>query len=158
MDVTNFFDIEGAFQERVSRIVWCTVATVDRRGRPRTRILHPIWLGSTGWVLTGRQGLKSEHLARNPYVSLLYWDPQQEIVTAECKAEWDDAAEAKRHIWQSFQAAAPPLGYDPGMIWKDGDDPSLGLLRLTPSRIEVALPSPRGLDRLTWRAPHSDPH
>ena len=27
------------------RIVWCTLATVDRRGRPRSRLVHPIWPG-----------------------------------------------------------------------------------------------------------------
>ena len=25
------------------RVVWATVATVDRRSRPRSRVLHPIW-------------------------------------------------------------------------------------------------------------------
>jgi hypothetical protein len=35
--------VAPAFVETAHRIVWCTVATVDGRGRPRTRILHPIW-------------------------------------------------------------------------------------------------------------------
>ena len=43
-----FADIADEFAARTQRIVWCTVATVDESGRPRTRILHPIWEGTTG--------------------------------------------------------------------------------------------------------------
>jgi hypothetical protein len=25
------------------RIIWCTLATVDARGRPRSRVVHPTW-------------------------------------------------------------------------------------------------------------------
>lgn len=32
-----------AFVQMAHRIVWCRAATVDTRGRPRSRILHPIW-------------------------------------------------------------------------------------------------------------------
>jgi pyridoxine/pyridoxamine 5'-phosphate oxidase len=80
MDVGGFSEIEAEFEARTRRIVWCTVATVDRQGRPRTRILHPIWEGLTGWVATGRHSLKERHLASNSYVSLSYWDAQQKQV------------------------------------------------------------------------------
>ncbi len=69
MKVSAFADIEKDFLARVRQIVWCNVATVDRRGRPRSRILHPIWEGRTGWILTGRHTLKTRHLAANPHVS-----------------------------------------------------------------------------------------
>ena len=71
MDVGSFGEIEKEFNERTQRIVWCTVATIDRKGRPRSRILHPIWEGTTGWI-TGRNSFKAKHLAANPYVSLSY--------------------------------------------------------------------------------------
>ena len=45
MRVSAFADIEKDFLARVRQIVWCSVATVDRRGRPRSRILHPLWEG-----------------------------------------------------------------------------------------------------------------
>ena len=77
MDVASFGEIEKEFMERISRIVWCTVTTIDRKGRPRARILHPVWEGSTGWIATGRDSFKAKHLAQNPHVSLSYWDPQQ---------------------------------------------------------------------------------
>ena len=36
-------EIAPKFVEMAHQIVWCTVATVDAKGRPRSRILHPIW-------------------------------------------------------------------------------------------------------------------
>lgn len=137
MDITDFAAIESDFMERVRRIVWCTVATVDRQGRPRSRILHPIWEGTTGWIATGRQTLKTKHLARTPYVSLSYWDQKHEQIYADCYAEWEDRPEEKRRIWELYKSTPPPLGYDPGMIWRNGPDDEFGLLKLTPHRIEL---------------------
>jgi hypothetical protein len=37
-----------------------------------SRVLHPIWEGSTGWILTHRGSHKSKHLAANPHTSLAY--------------------------------------------------------------------------------------
>jgi general stress protein 26 len=137
-NVASFVEIEQEFMARVSRIVWCTVSTVDRKGRPRSRILHPIWEGSTGWIATGRHTLKTKHLAKNPYVSLSYWDQQHQQVYADCRAEWDDSMETKKRIWELYKSTPPPLGYDPGMIWKGGpEDPTFGILKLTPWRIEL---------------------
>ena len=46
------------------------------------------------------------------------------------------------------------MGYDPALIWSGGpDDPSYGLLKLTPWRIEVAslkLP-PDGWASMVWK-------
>ncbi|MEZ5233195.1 MAG: hypothetical protein R2749_10875 [Acidimicrobiales bacterium] len=54
--MTGLQTIAPAFVEMAHRIVWCTVATVDPTGRPRTRVLHPLWQwdGSelVGWILT----------------------------------------------------------------------------------------------------------
>ena len=155
MPVTSFADIQAEVMARVSRIVWCTVTTVDAKGRPRSRILHPIWEGSTGWIATGRQSFKAKHLARNPHVSLSYWDQQHQQVYADCVAEWDDRASEKRRIWELYKSTRPPLGYDPGKIWPGGpDDPSFGLLKLTPWRIELyALADlPAGRAPVVWRA------
>ena len=74
MEVDSFADIAEPFNDRVNRLVWCTVTTIDRKGRPRSRILHPVWEGSTGWIATGRTSLKSKHIAENPYVSVTYFD------------------------------------------------------------------------------------
>ena len=138
MDVASFAEIEEEFMARVRRIAWCTVATVDRNGRPRTRILHPIWDGSAGWIATGRHSHKEKHLAKNPYVSLSYWDPQHQQIYADCKAEWVDDMAEKRRIWDLYKNTPPPLGYNPAIIWQAGvEDPDYGLLTLTPWRIEL---------------------
>jgi general stress protein 26 len=137
-DVEQFEDIAAEFDRRVRQTVWATVTTVDRKGRPRSRILHPYWEGSTGWILTGRETLKTKHLAANPYVSVSYWDQRHEQIYADCKAEWVDDLAAKQRIWDAFKAAPAPYGYDPGMIWTTGaGDPTLGLLKLVPWRIEI---------------------
>lgn len=138
MEVASFDEIQDEFLARITRTVWCTVATVDAKGRPRARILHPIWEGSTGWIATGRDSHKAKHLAHNPFVSLSYWDPQHQQVYADCRAEWEDAAGEKRRIWDLYKNTPPPLGYDPAIIWQAGhDDPGYGLLKLTPWRIEI---------------------
>jgi general stress protein 26 len=138
MEVADFKDIEEEFNARVKRIVWCTVATVDRKGRPRTRILHPIWEGITGWIATGRHTLKTKHLEKNPYVSCSYWDQQHQQIYVDATAEWVDDPAEKLRIWNLYKSTPPPLGYDPQMIWQPGpDDPTYGLLKLTPWRIEL---------------------
>ncbi len=140
MDVKSFAEIEEEFLKRVKRIVWCTVATVDTKGRPRTRILHPNWEGTTGWICTGRDSLKASHLAANPNVSLCYWDQEQRNVYVEAVAEWEDDAAAKRRIWDMFKANPFPYGYDPAMIpgWSAPEAPGFGILKLTPRRIELS--------------------
>jgi general stress protein 26 len=140
--------------ERVRKIVWCTVATVDRRGRPRSRILHPIWEGQTAWIATGRHSFKARHLAANPYVSLSYWDPGHRQVYADCQAEWEDEPGERRRVWELYKATPPPLGYDPGIIWRGADDPEYGLLKLSPWRIELTAIADvmAGKPPLVWRA------
>ena len=147
MEVATFAELEEPFMERVRRIAWCGVTTVDRAGRPRTRILHPIWEGSTGWIATGRQSHKAKHLAQNDHVSLCYWDPQHEQVYADCRAEWVDDLETRRRIWELYKSTPPPLGYDPAIIWPAPDHESFGLLRLTPWRVELS-----GLSDLTGQS------
>jgi general stress protein 26 len=137
-EVASFAEIEDEFMARVRRIAWCTAATVDRKGRPRTRILHPIWEGATGWILTGRHTLKTKHLANNPHMSLTYWDPLHQQIHADVVAEWDDDLKEKERVWDVYKNTPPPLGYDPAIIWPQGAaDPEIGLLKLTPWRIEL---------------------
>jgi len=140
VEVASFSEIADEFHARVARIVWCTVSTVDAKGRPRSRILHPIWEGSTGWIATSPNSHKARHLAKNPYVSLSYWDQQHQQIYADCKAEWVSDPAERRRIWDLYKNTPPPLGYDPAIIpvWKDGPDtPDFGVLKLTPWRIEL---------------------
>jgi general stress protein 26 len=153
MDVSSFTEIADEFNRRVRRIVWCTVSTIDRKGRPRSRILHPIWEGATGYIATGRHSFKEKHLAANPFVSLSYWDPQQEQVYVDCRSEWEDNPAEKRRIWELYKSTPPPLGYDPAMIWRGGpDDPVVGIMKLTPWRIELSSLRALTEPKLIWRA------
>jgi general stress protein 26 len=139
--VSNFSEIAEEFTKRVTRIVWCTVATVDTKDRPRTRLLHPIWEtdgGLVGHIATGRHSLKEKHIARNANVSLAYWDQGQEQVYVDGTARWADDAAEKRRIWDLFKDTPPPYGYDPAMIWPDGvESAEFGVLTLTPRRVEL---------------------
>lgn len=154
----DFSGMADEFLERVSRIVWCNVATVDRKGRPRSRILHPYWESTpdpVGWLLTRRDSFKREHLADNPYVSCAYVADIQKPVYAECRASWAEDLTAKQRIWDLFRTAPAPMGYDPGTIFGSLDDHGLGLLRLDPWRIQVEQ-LPPGI-RKVWTPPNQTP-
>ena len=121
-------------------MVWCSVATVDAQGRPRSRVLHPIWKGSTGWITTGRRSPKGRDLERNPYVSLAYVSDVTKPAYADCRAEWADDPAVKQHVWDLCRRTPPPLGFDPAPIYGavDGLRPGqsmFGVLKLVPYRI-----------------------
>ena len=134
--IDEFIDIAHA-------VAWCTVATVDRHSRPRSRILHPVWArhdgGLRGWVATTHTPVKVAHLGHAPYVSCSYWDPTHDTAIAECAAEWVDDLDTKAHTWELFRRTPEPLGHDPYSIWPDGPATAdAGVLRLEPWRLRVA--------------------
>ncbi|HYD09413.1 MAG TPA: pyridoxamine 5'-phosphate oxidase family protein, partial [Acidimicrobiales bacterium] len=90
--MTTLAEIAPTFVEIAHRIVWVGVATVDTAGRPRTRVLHPVWEWDgeqlVGWIATDPTSLKAKHLARQPRVSMTYWDAQHDHVTADCETSW----------------------------------------------------------------------
>lgn len=150
IDIDDFAKIEPDFLERVTRMVWCNAATIDRVARPRSRLLHPIWDGATAWVATFPDSFKTLHLANNPHVSLAYIADISKPVYAECIARWEDDALTKLNVWNLFASAPEPLGYDPSFIFGAPDDPRFGVLRLTPWRIQLD-DIPPGTRRV-WRA------
>ena len=154
MDVASFSDIEDEFNKRVSRIVWCTITTVDAHGRPRSRILHPVWEGSVGWIMTGRESFKAKHLAKNANIAVSYWDQKHNNVYAECRAEWADDLATKQRIWDLFKATPEPYGYDPKLFFPTADSPAFGVLKLLPRRIELSSLAdlPAGRPPKVWRA------
>jgi len=155
MDVAAFDDIREAFDRITRRVVWATVTTLDRQNRPRSRILHPVWEVSTGWIATGRSSHKAKHLAHSPYVSVTYWDQAHEQVMAECKAEWIDDAATKQRLWTLLETTPEPVGYNPGLFWTSAADEGFGALRLTPWRIEIGslAAMAQGKPPSVWRAP-----
>jgi len=137
MTVSSFAEIEDEFIERVHRMVWCSVATLDTRNRVRSRILHPIWERAAGWASSRRHALKEKHLAHSPYCSLAYISDVARPVYVDCTAEWADSAADKQHLWDLFETFPPPLGFDLGKIFKGVDDPEFGVLKFSPWRIEL---------------------
>ena len=140
---TTYEDTAEAFIRMAHRIVWASVATVDPDGRPRTRILHPIWEwvgdGLVGWIATSKSGLKVSALASQPAVSVSYWSPSHDTCVAECVATWADDAVTRHRTWHLFADAPQPVGYDPRIIpgWDSPDAPAFCALRLEPYRLRV---------------------
>jgi hypothetical protein len=135
--------VATSFIEIAHAIAWCSAATVDRKGRPRSRILHPIWewdgASLVGWVAAFPTALMRGHLNNNPYMSCTYWAETQNTCTAECNAEllFDD--ETRIDVWQKFKQAPPPVGYDPGVIahWTAPTSDAFAVIRLDSWRLRV---------------------
>jgi hypothetical protein len=145
-------------------MVWCSAATVDGDRRPRSRVLHPIWEGSTGWITTDRQSLKARHLREHPYVSLAYVSEPFKPAYADCLAQWEDDETIQRHVWDLLASTPSPLGFDPATIYArlDGSHSDLipfGLLKLIPYRVVLTqFPEPVRLwtpvDENAWFTAH----
>jgi uncharacterized pyridoxamine 5'-phosphate oxidase family protein len=153
MEIQNFAEIEAEFSQRVRTMVWCSMATVDRQGRPRSRVIHPIWEGPVGWIGTHRSSFKSGHLAHNPYISLAYITDLMKPVYVDCTAAWVDDLDQKRRVWDLFKNTPEPVGYDPAIDFIRPDHENFGLLRLTPWRIAiVTFPAPSHYEgQRIWR-------
>lgn len=153
MQITQFAEIEEEFHRRVHSMVCCSMATVDSKLRPRSRVVHPIWEGATGWIATDRTSYKARHLAQNPSVSLAYIADIVHPVFADCTAQWIDDLEQKRRIWELFKAAPEPLGYDPAFAFGSPDQEHAGLLKLIPWRIDLVTFPSESMETgtLVWR-------
>jgi len=153
-------EIAPAFVEMAHRIVWCSAASVDRRGRPRSRVLHPLWEWDgerlSGWIATGPTPIKRAHLAASPYLSLNYWTPSQDTCVAECRASWGFDLETRSRVWEAFRSAPAPVGYDPAIIpgWDGPHSDAFAVLKLEPWRLRV-MPGSVMLERrgqlMTWQ-------
>lgn len=134
--------IAPAFTDMAHRIVWCTAATIDRTGKPRTRVLHPIWEWDgenfTGWIATSPLSPKAAHLEKNAQLSLTYWDETHDTCTADCETSWETGP-AVQEGWDRFANAPEPVGYDPAIIpgWTNADAEAFGVLKLAPVRLRV---------------------
>ena len=153
--------VAPAFIEMAHRIVWCSVATVDRNGRPRSRILHPIWQWDgrslVGWIATSPTPVKRANLAHSPYASLNYWTANHDTCTAECQATWALDDETRTMVWNLFLNGPEPVGYDPALIpaWTSPTASTFAALRLEPWRLRVfpgSVLMGQGGAVLNWRA------
>jgi uncharacterized pyridoxamine 5'-phosphate oxidase family protein len=158
----DFFELEEDFLRITAETVFCTATTVDEQGRPRSRILHPIFVVRDrlpiGWALTGRTPLKTRHLAANPHLSCSYWTPSHDTVFIDCIATWEEGERENEQVWELFLNTPEPLGWGPDGLAGYGPDkwrnPIFTPLRLEPWRVQVMRGDqyPRGkLTGSVWR-------
>jgi general stress protein 26 len=131
--ISAFAEIEQEFLQRVRAMVYCSAATVDAQQRPRSRVLHPIWEGPTGWVTTGPDTAKARQLAANPCISLAFIADPFKPVYVECRARWQNDPATRRRIWDLYMAE----GVDLAVSWGQVENPAYAVLRMEPWRIEL---------------------
>lgn len=157
----SFASLKDDFLRIVSETAWCSLSTVDGKGRPRSRIVHPIWEVTNdrpvGFIFTANAGVKGKHLAANPNVSFAYWHPSQNVILGESTATWvdQDDFDTKQRVWDLFTTTPPPLGYDLTLFGMDSPrNPMFTLLRLEPWRVQVLRGEefPQNIQPRLWRA------
>ncbi len=158
--MSSLKQVAPAFVKMAHEIVWCTAATVDSDGRPRSRILHPMWQWDgrelTGLIITGPTPIKRAHLKASAHMSCSYWTPTHDTCVAECRAEWAFDDDTRKRVWKQFKETPAPLGFDPAMIpgWDGGPtSPNVAVLKLDPWRLRVfpgTMLMGKGGELLTW--------
>ncbi len=69
----------------------------------------------------------------------MYWNPDQNTVSADCLARWATDDE-KPHVWELFMTTPPPLGYDLGWYGDEQwNNPLFNPLRLDAWRVQILL-------------------
>ncbi|WP_219417442.1 pyridoxamine 5'-phosphate oxidase family protein [Pseudonocardia nigra] len=139
----SFAPLRDDVADVLARINYATMTTVDRKGRPRSRLLIAVWEldgdRPVGWLATFRTPVKVAHLAHNPHATFSYWSPRQDVVSFDTVAEWVEDPEVKRRVWELYRTGSPAgVGYDPQPFWPAGPDgPGFHVLRLDPYRVQV---------------------
>jgi general stress protein 26 len=139
--ISELGDIAADLEARITSTVWCTMATTDAAGRPRTRIVHPIWElddAAVGWLGTRSGSPKLRHLEEHPWTSLLYWDPRHQQVTIDARVEIHRDTETCERVWALMSSHPEPYGFDPAPMWPDGaTGDGFTVLRFDPFRVTV---------------------
>ena len=136
-------DIAPHFVEMAHRIGMGIAATVDHAGRPRTRVVQPVWEWDagelTGWLSSVTTSPKYAHLVAAPVLSVTYWNPEQDTCTADCAVDLVEDLETKAATWERFLATPPPAGFDPAIHpeWDAPSSPTFGVIRLRPTWLRV---------------------
>lgn len=123
----------------IEDVVWCTLATVGPDGRPRTRVVHPVWDwdAGVGWITRRGTPLQRRHLEHQPAVSCGWWSPSHHVAHVDALATWVPEEE-KQAVWDRCSAEPEPLGFDPSPMFPDGPS-GVGFapIRLEPYRVRV---------------------
>lgn len=135
--VSALAEMEAEFMHRVRTMVYCSAATVDRHGRPRSRVIHPVWDAMTGWFTTELRTAKAKHLAANPHISLAYIADPFKPLYVECRAVFLNDPATRQQVWDLYKTIPEPLGSDLALTWGHVDNPVYSVVRLDPWRIEL---------------------
>lgn len=139
----------------VESVVWSMVTTVGADGRPRMRLLHPVWFwgGDEPMALIGTRptALKRAHLAANPVLSCSYWSPaHHHTVVVDADAAWLPASD-HADAWARIASVPEPMGYDPAPIWPNGPGgDGFAVIVARPFRITAR---PAGQSARVWTRP-----
>ncbi|MBL1093315.1 MULTISPECIES: pyridoxamine 5'-phosphate oxidase family protein [Streptomyces] len=139
----DFSEVQDTFFRYIREIKYATMVTVDRRNRPRARVLLPVWEivngHPVGWLAAYRTPVKTAHLAHNPHTTYAYWSPRQNALFVDSVSAWAEDEESRRHAWDLYLRGGPPgVGYDPVHYWRGGpDDPQFHVIRIDPWRIQL---------------------
>jgi general stress protein 26 len=133
----DFGAIAEAFAQRIRQAVWCNAATIDRQGRPRSRVIHPIWDGTVGYVTSAVRTAKLQQIAAVPWISLAYIMEPFRPTYIECAATVQNDRETRHMVWDLFAQTPEPLGGDLSATWGAVDNPDYVIVRLEPWRIEL---------------------
>jgi Pyridoxamine 5'-phosphate oxidase len=161
--MADFSELADDFLRITTETVFCSATTVDGQGRPRGRMIHPIFVVDDGrplgWALTGRTPLKAGHLAANPHMSCAYWNPSHDTVFVDCVTSWVEDEREKAWVWDVFLHTPTPLGWGPEGMAGYGDEtwrnPVFTPLRLDPWRVQVMRGAEYPTGRLTGRVWHA---
>jgi general stress protein 26 len=138
MKLLRFEEIMPEFVERSHQMVWCDLATVDAKCRPRIRVLPPVWRDGVGYATSLRTGPKANDIDRNPEVSLAYVSNPTLPAYAECRADWVDDPAARREIWEWMASLPEPIGYNTEAMFGSYEYPDLTIMRFRPRQIRLA--------------------
>ncbi|WP_431040885.1 pyridoxamine 5'-phosphate oxidase family protein [Streptomyces sp. P1-3] len=139
----DFSEVQNTFFHYIREIKYATMVTVDRRNRPRARVLLPVWEivdgRPVGWLAAYRTPVKTAHLAHNPHTTYAYWSPRQNALFVDSVSTWAEDEESRRHAWDLYLRGGPPgVGYDPVHYWRGGpDDPQYHVIRIDPWRVQL---------------------
>jgi len=124
--------ILAAAREVAATARYATLITLDADGHPQARIVDPFDLESdfTIWIGTNRRTRKVAEIARDPRVTLLYFDRDgASYLTLIGRAAAVDDSTMKAKYWKTEWAPFYPGG-------AQGDD--YLLIRIQPIRLEVS--------------------
>ena len=127
--------------------VWCALATANRAGEPRVRIVHPTWERDVLWVATGPDTPKAKQMENNSFVDV-QWQvapPNFIHIMARGRAEIYRDAATKLHAWDA-------IDYDLKDFFPAGpEDPNYIAVKITPTRVELSEMF-GSMNKRVWRA------